>query len=237
MDTPSFLTDSWDDVERFFGIGGKTTANLNPSMTPGQVKTATSAATMQNVGLLTTIMGGVSSAIGGYFSAKSTQYQERSQALNMQYQSDMAAINARSAEYSAQSELEAGKSQVFNLTMQAGQQKESTTASMAARGIALGSATAQEISASQDIVKDVNMYTISANATRAAAQARTQGTNYANQALMDRTSAVNANMSASSISPFAAMNSSLLTTASSVAQQWNNSMRLKMMYANGYYGG
>jgi hypothetical protein len=54
---------------------------------------------------------------------------------------------------------------------------------------------------------------------------------------MDRTGAVNANLSADSVSPFSAMTSSLLTSASSVASNWNNSQRLKMMYANGYYGG
>jgi hypothetical protein len=79
------------------------------------------------------------------------------------------------------------------------------------------------------------MYTIDANATRAAAQDRTQATNFSNASLMDRTSAANATRSASSVSPFSAMTSSLLTSASSVGQQWNTSQQAKMMFA--YYGG
>lgn len=230
--SPSFLTSTWNDVENFFSGKNANTTGMNPA----QAATAQKATAMQNAGLVMTIMGGVNSAIGGYFAAKSQQYQDKSQALNLEYQADIASINARSAEYSAESNLEAGHSQIENLTMAAGQQKASTTATMAAHGISLGSGSAQEISASQDIVKDINVYTINANATRAAAADRTQATNYTNQALMDRTGAQNALRSANSISPFAAGISSLLTSASSVAQNWNNAQRLKMMMAGGYYG-
>ena len=222
---PSLLTGAWKDVTNFFTGKGANTTGMNP----GQTATAQKATAMQNVGLMMTIMGGLNSAIGGYFAAKSQQYTQKSQALTLGYEADMAAINARSAEYSAESTLEAGKSQIFNTTMQAGQEKASTTATMAARGIKLGQGSAQEITASQDIVKDVNVYTINANATRAAAQQRTQATNYQNQSLMDRTGAVNAKLSA--------VTSTLLTSASAVATNWNNSQRLKMMMAGGYYGG
>jgi hypothetical protein len=231
--SPSFLTSAWHDVTNFFtGKGANVTG-----MTDSQTKAAQSSTAMQNVGLMMTVMGGINSAIGGYFQAKAQQYQDKSQALNLGYQADMANINARSAEYSAESTLNSAHSEIANVTMQAGQQKASTTATMAAHGVALGSGSAQEISASQDIVKDINVYTINANAARAAAQQRTQATNYTNQALMDRTGAVNANLSASSISPFSAVTSSLLTSASSVASNYNNNQRMKLMYGNNYYGG
>jgi hypothetical protein len=233
--SPSFLTSTWNDVEDFFTGKGANTTGMNPA----QAKTVQTAKGMQNIGVAMTLMGGVNSAIGGYFAAKSQQYQDKSQALNLEYAADIASINARSAEYSAESTLEAGHSQIANLTMAAGQAKASTTATMAAHGITLGSGSAQEISASQDIVKDINVYTINANATRAAAADRTQATNYKNQALMDRTGASNALASANTISPFSAATSSLLTSASSVAQNWNNSQRLKMMMAGSMptYGG
>jgi len=233
MDT--LLTGTWDNIESFFGINGHTTATLNPSMTPDQVKAATTSASMRNAGMMMTIMGGINSAVGGYFAAQAQQYQDKSQAVQLGYEADMASINARSAEYSAESKLEAGKSEIANLTMRAGQQIASTTATMAAHGIRLGQGSAQEITASQNIVKSIDAYTIDANATRAAAQDRTTATNFSNQSLMDRTGAVNATLSARSVSPFSAMTSSLLTTASSVGQQWNNSQQAKMMFA--YYGG
>lgn len=231
----TLLTNSWDGIQSFFGINGHSTAALTPTMSADQQKAATGAATMRNAGMMLSIFGGVNSAVGAYFQAQTQQYQDKSQALNLGYQADMAAINSRSAEYSAESTLEAGKSQIANMTMAEGQQKASTTATMAAHGIRLGVGSAADISASQDIVKDINMYTIDANATRAAAQDRTQATNYQNQSLMDRTGAVNATLSAKSVNPFSAMTSSLLTTASSVGSQWNTGQQAKMMYA--YYGG
>lgn len=229
----TLLTGAWNDIQGFFGINGHTTAALSPTMNAGQIKSATTAATMQNAGIMMAVMGGINSAVGGYFAAESERYQDKSQALTLGYQADMASINARSAEYSAQSKLEAGKSEIANMTMAAGQAKASATATMAAHGIRLGVGSAADVSASQDIVKSINMYTIDANATRAAAQDRTQATNFSNASLMDRTSAANATMSAKSISPFSSMTSSLLTTASSVGQQWNNSRQARMMAA--YY--
>jgi hypothetical protein len=86
-----------------------------------------------------------------------------------------------------------------------------------------------------DIVKDVNVYNINSNAVRAASAARVQGTNYQNQSRLDSVSAANMNRSASSVSPFSAGLSSLLTSASSVASQWNSSQRMKMYLANGGY--
>jgi hypothetical protein len=231
----TLLTSSWDGIQSFFGINGHTTASLSPTTSGSQVSAATGAATMRNTGMMMTIFGGINSAVGGFFAAQAQQYQDKSQALNLGYESDMAAINARSAEYSAQSTLEAGKSQIANMTMAAGQQEASTTATMAAHGIRLGQGSAQEITASQNIVKDINAYTIDANATRAAAQDRTQATNFSNQSLLERTSAANATRSANSVSPFSAMTSSLLTTASSVGQQWNNSQQAKLLFQ--YYGG
>jgi len=231
----TLLTSTWDGIQGFFGINGHTTASLSPTMTPGQVNAATGAATMRNAGMMLTIMGGINSAIGGYFQAQTQQYQDKSQAVALGYQADMASINARSAEYSAQSTLEAGKSEVAKMTMEAGQAAASTTATMAAHGIRLGQGSAQDITASQNVVKDINMYTIDANATRAAGQQRIEATNYSNQALMDRTSQANALRSASSVSPFSSMTSSLLTSASAVGQQWNTSQQAKMMFQ--YYGG
>ena len=233
---PTLLGSAWLDIEKFFGIHGQTTASISPTMTDAQKSVAKGAASMQNIGLLTTIMGGVNAAIGGYYAAEASRYQAKSTALNLGYQADMAAINARGAEYTAEGYLEAGKSQIQSLTMAAGQQKSAATASMASRGIALGEGSAQEFTASQDLVKDMSVYTINSNATREAAAARMQAANYRGQAIMDRTGAVNANLTAGSISPFQVMTTSLMSTASSIASQWNQAQRLKM-YGYGYPGG
>jgi hypothetical protein len=126
----------------------------------------------------------------------------KSAASSYAFRSDMAAINARSAENEAQSILEAGKSQVQQYTMRAGQEKASTTARTAAHGVALGVGSTRDVAASQDVVKDIDMMTINSNATRAALAARTQATNYKNESLLDNVSSQNMLRSSRSISPF-----------------------------------
>lgn len=188
-----------------------------------------------NFALATQIMGGINSAVGGFFQAQAQQYQDKSQAVNLQYQSDMAAINARNSEYQAESDMRAGQSQIFNYTMQEGQQASASAANSSARGLRSGVGTTQDVAASMALVKDVNVYNINSNAVHEASAARDQATSYQNQSNLDNVSAANANRSASSISPFASVASSLLTSASSIASNWNNSQRMKMYLANGGY--
>lgn len=176
---------------------------------------------LTTIGLITAGLGAVNSAIGSFYAAKSAQYQEKSQASSLAFQSDMASINAGRAEMSAESIEEAGKSQIANYTMQAGEQKASATASMAARGISLGVGSAAVVSASMDIQKDINVMNINANVTRQAWAAREQATDYSNQALLTRTGSVNALRSADSISPVSSTVNSLMGSATKVAQQWD----------------
>lgn len=228
----SFLTDSWDNIEKFFGIDGKTTANTT-GMNPAQTKAATGAATVKNIGVLTSVMGGINSAIGSYYAAQSAQYQAKSQASSLEFQSDMAALNAHSAEISAQSILEQGKTQVSQYTMRYGQERSAAVTSMAARGVALGEGSSKEVLASMDLVKDLDVLSINSNATRAAWSERTAATNYSNQSSLDRTSAVNATRTAGSISPGLAVTGSLMNTATSVASQWDWRRKLAMSTAGG----
>jgi hypothetical protein len=148
------------------------------------------------------------------------QGQYKSQALNYQYQADIARINARSAEYDAQSILEASKTQIGQYTMQAGQAKASAKTEMAGRGLVLGEGSTREVEASMDLVKDMNVLNINSNAVRQAEAQRTAATNYRNEALLDDVSAANARRSAGAISPFGMAFTSLLSSGSQVASQW-----------------
>jgi len=229
---PSFLTDSWTDLEKFFGIGGNTTANTT-GMNPTQAKVASGAATVKNIGLFTSVLGGINSAIGSYYAAQTAQYQAKSQASSLNFQSDMAAMNASQAELSAQSILEQGKNQVSQYTMRYGQERSSAVTSMAAHGVVVGQGSSGEVLASMDLTKDLDVLSINSNATRAAWSQRTAATNYGNQSLLDRTSAQNANSTANSISPGLAVTGSLLNSASSVASQWDWRRKLSMATAGG----
>ncbi|HEV2133801.1 MAG TPA: hypothetical protein VGR47_06015 [Terracidiphilus sp.] len=227
--SPSFLTSSWDSIENWFGGRNADTTGMSPSM----AQTAQTAKSISNVGLLTSVLGGISSAIGTFYAAKSAQYQEKSQASSLAYQSDMASINSSRAEQTAESIEEAGKSQIADYTMRAGQQKAAAMASMGARGIALGVGSAADVAASMDVEKDLTTLAINRNTTARAWAAREQGTNYANEALIDRTSAVNALRSAKSISPMGGMMNSLLSSATQVAGQWDWNRWMRMRLAAG----
>lgn len=227
--SPNFLTSSWDSVENWFSGKNANTAGMSPTM----AKTAQTAQGVKDIGLVTAVLGGVSSAIGTYYAAKTAQYQEKSQASSLAFQSDMASINASRAEMTAESIEESGKSEIASYTMQEGQQKANATASMAARGIVLGQGSAADVSASMDLEKDLNVMNINSNTTRQAWAAREQGTDYTNQALLDRTSAVNAERSAGSISPVGSTVNSLLGSATQIAGQWNMNQWLRMRMAQG----
>jgi hypothetical protein len=226
---PNFLTSSWDSIDSWFKGGNVDTTGMSPSM----ASTAQTGQTAKNLGLLTSVLGGVNSAIGTFYAAKTAQYQEKSEASSLAFQSDMASINQSRAEMTAQSIEEAGKSQVANYTMQAGQQKAAATASMAARGIALGVGSAADVSASMDVEKDLNVMAINSNTTRQAWAAREQGTNYQNESLLDRTSSANALRSGNSISPWGSTVNSLMGTATKVAGQWDWNRWMQQRMANG----
>jgi len=231
----TFLTNAWTDFEKFFGVNGQTTADLS-SYKPGSpgAKMATSAATLQNMGMLTAVFGGINSAIGSFYAAKTQQYQLQSEASALQFQSGMDAINAHQAEMSAQSIEEAGKTQVQQYTMRAGQENASAEVSTAARGVDLSSGSAVTERASRDLVKQMDVLTINANATRAAWSKRTQATNDNNASLLSSVSAQNMRTSASSISPVSATTTSLLSSATSIASQWDWRRRLQLSTASSF---
>lgn len=235
MSMPSFLTNSWEDVEKFFGIGGKTTADVS-GYTPGTdaYDDKTSSATLKNLGLLTSLFGAANTAVGAFYAAKAQQYQLKSQASTMQFQAGMDAINAHGAEMSAQSILEAGKTQVQQYTMRAGQEAARNTVATAARGVDLSSGSAVTERASEDLTKQLDVMTINANATRAAWGQRTQATNYGNASLLAGVSANNLRTSARTISPGAAATTSLLNSATGIASQWDWRRRIQLAAVGSY---
>lgn len=226
---PNLLTSTWGKIEDWFTGKNVDTTGMSASLT----KTAQTGKMMQNVGVVTAVLGGISSAIGSFYAAQSAQYQEKAQASSFAFQSDMAAINASRAEMTAESIEESGKSQVANYTMRAGQEKAGAVATMAARGIALGVGSTAEVAASMDVEKDLNVMAINSNTTRQAWGAREQSTNYKNQSLLDRTSSMNATRSANSISPGGNAITTLLGSATQITGSLNWDRWLKTRLAQG----
>lgn len=205
----SMYTDSLE------GIGGSSNATSRKGLSAGQQ------AAVKDLNAVASIFTGITSAIGSYYAAKTQQYQLQSQASTLQFQSGMDAINAHNAEMSAQAIQEAGKTQIEQYTMQAGQQQASQTVGTAARGIDLSSASAVDQRASNDLMKQLGVLEINSNATRAAWAQRTQATAYNNQSLLANMSAQNDLGFSNSISPGGSFATSLLGSVSTIASQWS----------------
>lgn len=162
-------------------------------------------------------IGGIGAGLGAYFSAESAKN-------NLKFQSDMAALNARMAENTAQSIMQAGEKAIGQQTLRAGKVKSAQRASQAARGIVAGEGNAAEEVATTDLMKETDSLTINANAVRQAWAARTQAVNAQNESLLKGTTA-------DSINPFAAAGTSLINSATSVASSWYQSKRMDRIAA------
>jgi hypothetical protein len=152
------------------------------------------------------VIGAIGSAFGSYYQAKAQRTQLRLQA-------DISRINARVAEGAAQSTLLAGQRQEQATRLKTAKLKSTQRATMAARGIDLGSDTALTILTGTDVMGEIDANTVAANAVRAAWGYRTEGTNSQIAASMSEANA-------RGVSPMASATSSLLGNAGSVASTY-----------------
>lgn len=188
-----------------------------PSTIGANDSTQQAATAFAKAGPYLAIVGAIGQMFGTYYSMKAQQYQLESQSLTLEFQKDISQINARQAEFTAQKTLEAGGRAVGAITMKYGKAKGSQRAAMAASGGVIGEGSYAAVEATNDLMKEIDVYTINANTVRAAENARTQSTNYGIQATMLGVSSKNAMTSANSIDPFAGAGTSLLGSATSIA--------------------
>lgn len=191
----------------------------------------------QTLALTSAIMqtgGAVNGGIGSYFGAATQKANLRGQAAVAEANariSDtnirMANVNARISELGAQSVLRQGQHEAGRLTLQAGQLKSRQRTSMAANGIDISQGNAAEILASTDLMKEADVSTIEANATRSAWGYRTEALNAKAQAINAGTQSMNfrnqamvSQAAGSAISPIGSTATSLLGSAGSVADAW-----------------
>lgn len=117
------------------------------------------------------------SAVGSIFTTKYNNAIAKAQA-------NIAKENAKTMELQAQYTLFAAETKVQHETMQAGQVKARQKAALAANGVAIGSGSAAQITASTDIVKTINKNRINTEAHAQAWGYRQRATDFQNQALM-----------------------------------------------------
>jgi hypothetical protein len=177
------------------------------------------------------VAGAVQGAIGSYFNAKSQALQLESQSSSLAFQADMSRLNAVQAEFTAQQIMRAGNLKQGQVSLRAGKIKSSQRASLAARGIDLGVGSAVETIATTDLMKEIDMLTVNSETVRSAEAARLQRQNYLTQAAIQDVSAENVMASSRTISPTMAATSSLLGSASTVANAWFQDRKLAAMAA------
>lgn len=142
--------------------------------------------------------------VGSYYAAKAEK-------ASLEGQAALADINAQMSETAAQVALRKGQQEGQQVQLKSAALKGQQRASLAASGVDLGSGSAVNILTTTDVLKEMDVNQINANAVREAWGYRTEGTNYANKALLTRASA-------KGINPLMAAGRTLITGASAVAK-------------------
>ncbi len=169
---------------------------------------AQTAATLSTVG---TIAAAGVSAYGAYGQAKANKDQAN-------YNAAVGDNNAKLADYAAQDAERRGEEEAQKARRDGDQLKGAQRVSMAAKGLDLAEGTAAEITAQTDFFSQVDQQTARLNGRREAWAARGQGANFRSEAAMNRNSAKNT-------SPGLAAATSLMGSASSVADRWKPAAR------------
>ena len=167
-------------------------------------------------GLITGIGGTLTGMIANRAAANTERYKLRSQALNFEHQRDMAKLNRRMLESQAQHIGRAYNKQIAIRTLKAGQAISSSKASFAARGIQMGVGSTANVFASAELIKEIDRLTMNTNKVRAMNNQRLRAVNMGIRGDMLGVSANNLFSTASAVSPFMNMTSTLLIGATNI---------------------
>lgn len=154
-------------------------------------------------------------ATGAGVSAVGAYGQAAGQKSLLGYEANIADINAGLAERAAKTELLRGQFEEQKARLAAAQSKSSARVAMAAGNVDLGYGSALNVLTSHDVVNEIDVNTLHANAVRSAWGYRVEGVNLKNEAALKRATAAG-------ISPGMAAATSLLGSASQVAGSWYN---------------
>ena len=167
-------------------------------------------------GVIGSFGSALTGVIGAYYASESEKYKTKSLALSLEHKKDMALFNMRMKESQAQHINRAYNKQFQIATLKAGAKKSTARASFAARGIQMGVGSTKDAFVSDEVMKELDKITMNSNKVRAVENKRLEAVGLGIQADQYGLSASNAFATASSISPFMNMGSSLLTGATNV---------------------
>ena len=167
-------------------------------------------------GIVTQGFGALQGGIGAFYAASAEKYKTKSLALSLQHKKDMALFNMRQKESQAQHLYDVFNKRYQIMTLKQGKAKSKNIVSIASRGGVRGVGSNLESMISNDILAEIDKITMNSNKVRAVQNKRLEGVGLAIQGDMYGVSASNMFATASSISPFMNMSSSLLTGAGNV---------------------
>ena len=167
-------------------------------------------------GIISQGFGAVSGAVGSFYAASAEKYKTKSLALSLQHKKDMSLFNMRQKESQAQHIMRSFNKQYQIMTLKQGRAKSKNIVSIASRGGVRGVGSNLESIISNDILAEIDKMTMNSNKVRAAENKRLEAVGLGIQGDMYGMSASNMFATASSISPFMNMSSSLLTGAGNV---------------------
>ena len=167
-------------------------------------------------GIITQGFGAVSGAVGSFYAASAEKYKTKSLALSLEHKKDMSLFNMRQKESQAQHLHRTFNKRYQIMTLKQGAAKSKNVVSIASRGGVRGVGSNLESMISNDILAEIDKITMNSNKVRAVQNKRLEGVGLAIQGDMYGVSASNMFATASSISPFMNMSSSLLTGTGNV---------------------
>lgn len=145
--------------------------------------------------------GALLSMVGSFFQAQQQKDLLKAQALDLEHESRMSAINARNAEADAQAILEAGRDEAAQVTAAYGQAKAEEVVRQGASGFVTGSGSNAEVTASIELAKRIERSRITQDTLRAAGQRRMQAVDLRNRGVLAGVSAENTRRTARTVSP------------------------------------
>ena len=153
----------------------------------------------------------LNAGIGAYYASHAEKYKTKSQALQYKHQQDMALFNVRMKESQARWISGVFNHQYQTMTMKQRTAKSKATVGFAARGVQRGVGSTRDAMVSSDILASIDKLTMNSNRVRAVSDKRLEAVNTQIKADMYGLSASNMFATASNISPWMNVSSSLLT--------------------------
>lgn len=173
------------------------------------------------------IAGGLSNVFAAGTKASYDKYVAQSKSLEFEDLADTAMFNMTASENQAQWISRAFDMQFAVMTQGQGDEKATKRVSQAARGGVAGVGSNRDVMLSQQINYEKDKMTMNMNKVRARNKQDLKTVDYLNASERYKMNAKNMNITASAISPFSAMASSLLTNTASVLSNLPDEMFLK----------